>query len=90
MTELKTLKDFKSEFKAEAKEGKDINDVKLGIMQKFLDENFIKKEDLRQEAIKWIEFYQKGDNESEESRQWIRMWIMKFFNIVADEEDLIK
>lgn len=55
-SELKTLKDIKSEFRADWKE-KYVNpegQEAIEEMQKFLDENFIRKSDLKQEAIKWI------------------------------------
>ena len=41
--------------------------------------------DLRQEAIKWVKEYQKPDKETEEARQWLRMWIIKFFNLKGEE-----
>jgi len=41
---------------------------------------------IRQEAIKWVKYYQKYDEETEEAAQWLRMWIIKFFNLT--EEDL--
>jgi hypothetical protein len=41
---------------------------------------------LKQEAIKWIKYYQKLDKETEEARKWLRMWIVTFFNLT--EEDL--
>ena len=40
---------------------------------------------LRAEAIKWVKFYQKHDEETEEAAQWLRMWIVKFFNLTEEE-----
>ena len=52
---LQTLKDLKSEFEATNKDDeKPLEQWKINLMQEFLNENFIKKEDLRAEAIKWI------------------------------------
>jgi len=42
---------------------------------------------IKAEAIKWVKFYQKKKFINDESAQWIRMWIVKFFNIT--KEDLI-
>ena len=39
------------------------------------------EENLRKNAIKWVKYYQKHDEETEEAAQWLKMWIMKFFNI---------
>jgi len=46
---------------------------------------YYQDKDLKKEAIKWVKFYQKGDENTEEDRQWLRMWIMKFFNITMED-----
>jgi hypothetical protein len=57
MTELKTLNEIKSIFEVDWKEKliqKPEDYEKLVIMKQFLDNNFIKKEDIKKEAIKWV------------------------------------
>ena len=69
-TELKTLKDLKG----------------LCYPRKIDMENDDAWIKLKSEAIKWVKFYQKGSKNDEETKQWLRMWIKKFFNLT--EEDL--
>ena len=42
--------------------------------------------ELKAEAIKWVKYYQKKKFIDDENAQWLRMWIVKFFNLT--EEDL--
>ncbi len=71
MSDLKTLKDIEEDCINATEPGWS----KAGIF-----------EELKAEAVKWVKFYQKHDEETEEAAQWLRMWIVKFFNLT--EEDL--
>ncbi len=41
--------------------------------------------ELKAEAVKWVKYYQKKKFIDDESAQWLRMWIIKFFNITEEE-----
>ena len=72
--ELKTLKDLE----------------KCGIVpcDKGLHLKSVTSRELKAEAVKWVKYYQKHDEETEEASQWLRMWIIKFFNLTDD--DIVK
>ena len=48
--------------------------------------NLHSEAELKAEAVKWVKFYQKKKFINDESAQWLRMWIIKFFNLT--EKDL--
>lgn len=60
---------------------KTLKDIEWKLSREYLPLNF--KQDLRQEAIKWI----KSDLEKEykEEAQSVRHWIIWFFNITEEE-----
>jgi hypothetical protein len=80
---LKTLKDIPHSLIAEAIKGKSIEKEKLKVMQEWIDYNFVRKQDLKQEAIKWIKA---AKRKSKTGNDRLILWIKHFFNIT--EKDL--
>ena len=96
--ELKTLKDIRCPLIAEAKENRFVETEKLEDMQKYLDETWVAKAEIKKEVIKWIKYLELIHSEdspkplmipTSNREYWLfteyRQFLMDRFNITIKE-----
>jgi len=75
MTKLKTLKE--NDFEIVKKLNKDL-DIKYSMAYKIVKK--VREID-KVEAINWVRYYGKFGDEVKKETAWLKMWIIKYFNI---------